>query len=49
MLANGVVEECAQAAINAGGIGGPVAIPEPMRAAALQRAMTFDAGGTRSA
>jgi len=49
VLANGVVEECAQAAINAGGIGGPVAIPEPMRAAALQRAMAFEAGGTRSA
>lgn len=49
VLANGVVEECAQAAINAGGIGGPVAIPEPLRAAALQRAMAFEAGGIRTA
>jgi L-fuculose-phosphate aldolase len=49
VLANGVVEECAQAAINAGAVGGPVEIPEPLRAAALQRAMAFEAGGTRSA
>ncbi len=48
VLANGVVEECAQAAINAGAIGGPVAIPEPLRAAALQRAMAFEAGGTKT-
>jgi L-fuculose-phosphate aldolase len=49
VLANGVVEECAQAAINAGSIGGPMAIPEALRAAALQRAMAFEAEGTRSA
>jgi L-ribulose-5-phosphate 4-epimerase len=49
VLASGVVEEAAQAAINARSIGGPVEIPEPMRAAALQRAMAFDAGGTRTA
>jgi L-ribulose-5-phosphate 4-epimerase len=49
VLVCGVVEEAAQAAINAGAIGGPVAIPGDLRAAALQRAMAFDAAGTRSA
>jgi L-ribulose-5-phosphate 4-epimerase len=49
VLANGVVEEAAQAAINARAIGAPVEIPEPLRAAALQRAMTFEAGGTQTA
>lgn len=49
VLAGGVVEEAAQAALNATRIGGPVLIPEDLRAAALQRAMTFEAAGTRSA
>ena len=49
ILAGGVVEEAAQAAINAAAIGGAVAIPPEMRAAALQRAMTFAAGGTQQA
>ena len=49
VLAGGVIEEAAQASINASGIGGPVAIPAEMRAAALQRVMSFDAAGTRSA
>jgi L-fuculose-phosphate aldolase len=49
VLVGGVVEEAAQAAINASAIGGPVTIPPEMRAAALQRAMTFAAGGTRTA
>lgn len=49
VLVCGVVEEAAQAAINAGSIGGPVAIPPDLRAAALQRAMAFEAAGTRSA
>ena len=49
ILAGGVVEEAAQAAINASAIGGPVAIPSEMRAAALQRAMAFDALGARTA
>jgi len=49
VLALGVVEEAAQASINARGLGGAVAIPEAMRAAALQRAMSFAAAGTRSA
>jgi L-ribulose-5-phosphate 4-epimerase len=48
-LVLGVVEEAAQASINARGLGGPVAIPASMRAAALQRAMSFEAGGTRTA
>ena len=30
-------------------LGGPVIIPEDLRAAALQRAMAFAAAGTRSA
>jgi L-ribulose-5-phosphate 4-epimerase len=46
ILAGGVVEEAAQAGINAGGLGGPVEIPEALRAAALQRAMAFDSRGT---
>ena len=49
VLVSGVVEEAAQAAINARALGGPVALPPELRAAALQRAMTFEAGGTRSA
>ncbi len=46
ILVGGIVEEAAQAAINAAGIGGAVEIPEELRAAALQRAMAFDAKGT---
>ena len=49
VLAGGIVEEAAQAAINASAVGGPVAIPADMRAAALQRAMAFDAVGTAKA
>lgn len=49
VLVGGVVEEAAQAALNAALIGGPVIIPEELRAAALQRAMTFAAAGSRSA
>ncbi len=46
ILVGGVVEEAAQAGINAGGLGGPVEIPPDLRAAALQRAMTFESRGT---
>jgi L-ribulose-5-phosphate 4-epimerase len=46
VLVGGVVEEAAQAGINAAGIGGPVQIAEDMRAAALQRVMAFDRRGT---
>lgn len=49
VLVGGVVEEAAQAGINAGGLGGPVEIPTDMRAAALQRAMIFEQKGTVSA
>jgi len=49
ILVGGVVEEAAQAAINARALGGPVAIPADLRAAALQRAMAFDASGTKTA
>ena len=49
ILVGGVVEEAAMAAIRASAIGGPVAIPDEMRAAALQRAMTFAAAGTQQA
>jgi L-ribulose-5-phosphate 4-epimerase len=46
ILVGSVVEEAAQAGINAAGLGGPVEIAEDLRAAALQRAMTFDSRGT---
>jgi len=46
VLTGGIVEEAAQAGINAAAIGGPVEIPEALRAAALQRAMTFASKGT---
>ena len=46
VLVGGVVEEAAQAAINAAALGGPVAVPPDLRAAALQRAMAFEAAGT---
>ncbi|MFI5259271.1 MAG: class II aldolase/adducin family protein [Candidatus Limnocylindrales bacterium] len=49
ILIGGVVEEAAQAAINAMVLGGPVEIPGDLRAAALQRAMAFDTAGTRTA
>ena len=49
VLVGGVVEEAAQAAINARALGGPVAIPADLRAAALQRAMAFEASGTKTA
>jgi L-fuculose-phosphate aldolase len=49
VLVGGVVEEAAQAALNAMLLGGPLLIPEELRAAALQRAMAFAAAGTRSA
>jgi L-fuculose-phosphate aldolase len=46
ILVGGVVEEAAQAGLNAAHIGGPVEIPGELRAAALQRAMAFDSRGT---
>jgi L-fuculose-phosphate aldolase len=49
IMTGGVVEEAAQASINAERIGGPVVIPEAMRAAALQRAMAFEEAGTQHA
>ena len=49
VLVGGVIEEAAQAAINASALGGPVEIPTDLRAAALQRAMAFDASGTKTA
>lgn len=49
VLVGGIVEEAAQAGINAGSIGGPVEIPEERRATALQRAMAFDTQGTQHA
>ena len=49
ILVGGVVEEAAQAAINAVALGGPVEIASDLRAAALQRAMAFDTAGTKSA
>ena len=49
ILVGGVVEEAAQAAINALALGGPVEIAGDMRAAALQRVMALDAAGTKTA
>jgi L-ribulose-5-phosphate 4-epimerase len=46
ILIGSVVEEAAQAGINASGLGGPVEIPADLRAAALQRAMAFESRGT---
>jgi L-ribulose-5-phosphate 4-epimerase len=46
ILVGGVVEEAAQAGINAAALGGPAEIPPGLRAAALQRAMTFESRGT---
>jgi L-ribulose-5-phosphate 4-epimerase len=46
ILVGGVVEEAAQAGINSASIGGPAEIPPHLRAAALQRAMTFESRGT---
>jgi L-ribulose-5-phosphate 4-epimerase len=46
ILVGGVVEEAAQAGINASALGGPAEIETELRAAALQRAMTFDSRGT---
>ena len=46
ILVGGVVEEAAQAGINAASLGGPAEISPDLRAAALQRAMTFDSQGT---
>lgn len=49
ILVGGVIEEAAQASMNARILGGPVAIEPDLRAAALQRAMAFDAAGTKHA
>ena len=46
ILVGGVVEEAAQAGINAAALGGPAEIEAGLRAAALQRAMTFESQGT---
>lgn len=46
ILIGSVVEEAAQAGIDTAGLGGPVEIPEDLRAAARQRAMAFDDRGT---
>ena len=49
VMVGGIVEEAAQASINAQALGGPVEIPSDMRVAALQRAMAFDTAGTKTA
>ena len=46
ILVGGIVEEAAEAGINASSLGGPQEIPYDLRAAALQRAMVFEAEGT---
>jgi L-ribulose-5-phosphate 4-epimerase len=45
IMVGGIVEEAAQAGLNASVIGGPVEIPDELRAAALQRAMSFESQG----
>jgi F420-dependent oxidoreductase-like protein len=45
----GIVEEAAQAAVHAAGIGGPVEIEPDLRAAALQRALAFESAGVARA
>ena len=49
VLAGSVVEEAAAAGLRATTLGGPVELPEHMKAAALQRAMTFEGLGTQKA
>ena len=49
IMVGGVVEEAAQAGLTAANIGGPVPLPPELRAAALQRAMTFNSQGTQHA
>jgi L-ribulose-5-phosphate 4-epimerase len=49
VLVGGVIEEAARVALGAQAIGGPVEIPAEMRAAALQRAMAFEAAGVVTA
>ena len=49
VMVGGVVEEAAQAAINALTLGGPVPLPDHMKDAALQRALAFEHRGTASA
>jgi L-ribulose-5-phosphate 4-epimerase len=49
VVVGSVVEEAAQAGVNAALLGGAIEIPEEMKAAALQRAMTFERRGTVSA
>jgi L-fuculose-phosphate aldolase len=46
ILIGGVVEEAAQAGINAASIGGAREVPPELREAALQRAMAFEREGT---
>lgn len=46
ILVGGIVEEAAQAGINASNLGGPVEIPNDLRTAALQRALVFESHGT---
>ena len=49
VLVNGVVEEAAAAGYRASQLGGAAELSPDMRTAALQRAMTLDAAGTRVA
>jgi ribulose-5-phosphate 4-epimerase/fuculose-1-phosphate aldolase len=49
VMVGGVIEEAAQAGINAAALGGPAEIAQELRAAALQRAMAFDDAGTARA
>ena len=48
VMVNGIVEEAAAAGYRASRLGGATELSEEMQAAALQRAMTLDAAGTRT-
>jgi ribulose-5-phosphate 4-epimerase/fuculose-1-phosphate aldolase len=45
----GIIEEAAQAGLSAGSLGGPVEIPEELRAAALRLAILFESKGAAHA
>ncbi len=49
VLIGGVVEEAAEMGMRTSGLGGPVELPDDMKAAALQRAMSFEQLGTVTA
>lgn len=49
VMVGGIIEEAAQAGLNAAVLGGSVPLPDEMKAAALRRAMAFEQRGPASA